>query len=73
MVTASSNRQKKLHWAGLIVGLVGVVVAAVFAVVIGEAPFASVTNFLYSLPTALVISLPFLRSGSAWCGYSPVY
>ncbi|MFC1987416.1 hypothetical protein ACFLVH_02600 [Chloroflexota bacterium] len=68
MVTeSSSSRQKKLHRAGLVVGLAGVVVTALFSIAVGEAPFASITNFLYSLPTALVISLPFLvMVGIAW-------
>ena len=61
MITESrSRRQKRLHEAALIVGLAGVAVTAVFFVAIGEAPFASLTNFMYAIPNGLIFSIPFL-------------
>ena len=67
VIESSSSRQKKLQWVGLTAGLAGVVVIALFAIAVGEAPFGSLANFLYAVPTALIFSLPFLvMVGIAW-------
>ncbi len=60
MATELSNRQQKLHQAGLIVGLAGFIVIAWYFIAIGEAPFASLTNFMYAIPNGLIFSIPFL-------------
>ena len=60
--TPSSNRQKKLYRAGLIVGLAGVLLITFFALAINEAPFS-----VYAVPMTLILSLPFLAMvGIAW-------
>jgi len=62
MTTPSSNRQKKLYRAGLIVGLAGVVLITLFALAVSEAPFS-----MYAVPMTLIFSLPFLAMvGVAW-------
>lgn len=62
LTTPSSNRQKKLYQAGLIVGLAGVVLITLFALAVSEAPFS-----MYAVPMALIFSLPFLAMvGVAW-------
>ncbi len=62
MTKPSSNRQKMLYRAGLIVGLAGVVLIALFVLAVGEAPFS-----MYAVPMVLIFSLPFLAMvGVAW-------
>lgn len=54
--------RKKLYRAGLIVGLVGVVLITLFALAVSESPFS-----MYAVPMALILSLPFLAMvGVAW-------
>ncbi len=59
---AKHNRTRWLRRAGLIVGLVGVVVMMIFFLAVGEAPFS-----MYAVPAMLMISFPFLvMVGIAW-------